>query len=99
MSFKLADMALEIELARVFVYKVAWMAEQREKIAKEAAIAKLFTSEMATRVAHKALQIHGGYGFSKEFPLERFCRDARLFEIFQGSSEILRVIIAGQLGL
>jgi alkylation response protein AidB-like acyl-CoA dehydrogenase len=98
-SFKLADMALEIELARAYVYKVAWMAEQKEKIAKEAAMAKLFASEMATRVAHKALQIHGGYGFSKEFPLERFYRDARLFEIFQGSSEILRVIIAGQLGL
>jgi len=57
-------------------------------------MAKLFASEMATRVAHKALQIHGGYGFSKEFPLERFYRDARLFEIFQGASEILRVIIA-----
>ena len=54
---------------------------------------------MATRVAHKALQIHGGYGFSKEFPLERFYRDARIFEIFQGTSEINRVIIAGQLGL
>jgi len=62
-------------------------------------MAKLFASELATRVAHKALQIHGGYGFSKEFPLERFYRDARLFEIFQGASEILRVIIAGQLGL
>ena len=98
-SFKLADMALEIELARVFVYKVAWMADQKEKIAKEAAMAKLFASEMATRVAHKALQIHGGYGFSKEFPLERFYRDARIFEIFQGTSEVNRVIIAGQLGL
>jgi alkylation response protein AidB-like acyl-CoA dehydrogenase len=98
-SFKLADMALEIELARVFLYKVAWMADQKEKIAKEAAMAKLFAAEMATRVAHKALQIHGGYGFSKEFPLERFYRDARIFEIFQGTSEVNRVIIAGQLGL
>ncbi len=88
-------MALEIELARVFVHKVAWMADQKEKMA----MAKLFTSEMATRVAHRALQIHGGYGFSKEFPLERFYRDARIFEIFQGTSEINRVIIAGQLGL
>ncbi len=98
-SFKLADMATEIELARLFVYKVAWMAEQKQKIAKEAAMAKLFASEMATRVAHRALQIHGGYGFSKEFPLERYYRDARIFEIFQGTSEINRVIIAGQLGL
>ena len=98
-SFKLADMALEIELARVFIQKVAWMADQKEKIAKEAAMAKLFASEMATRVAHRALQIHGGYGFSKEYPLERFYRDARIFEIFQGTSEINRVVIAGQLGL
>lgn len=98
-SFKLADMALEIELARVFIYKVAWMADQKEKIAKEAAMAKLFAAEMATRVAHRALQIHGGYGFSKEYPLERFYRDARIFEIFQGTSEINRVIIANQLGL
>jgi alkylation response protein AidB-like acyl-CoA dehydrogenase len=98
-SFKLADMATEIELARLFVYKVAWMVDQKEKVAKEAAMAKLFASEMATRVAHKALQIHGGYGFSKEFPLERYYRDARIFEIFQGTSEINRVIIAGQLGL
>ncbi|MBI4841449.1 MAG: acyl-CoA dehydrogenase family protein [candidate division NC10 bacterium] len=98
-SFKLADMATEIELARLFVYKVAWMVEQKEKVAKEAAMAKLFASEMATRVAHRALQIHGGYGFSKEFPLERYYRDARIFEIFQGTSEINRVIIAGQLGL
>ncbi len=98
-SFKLADMATEIELARLFVTKVAWMLEQKEKVAKEAAMAKLFASEMATRVAHRALQIHGGYGFSKEFPLERYYRDARIFEIFQGTSEINRVIIAGQLGL
>jgi alkylation response protein AidB-like acyl-CoA dehydrogenase len=62
-------------------------------------MAKLFASEMATRVAHKVLQIHGGYVFSKEFPLERFYRDARIFEIFQGTSEINRIIIAGQLGL
>jgi len=98
-SFKLADMATEIELARLFVYKVAWMVDQKEKVAKEAAMAKLFASEMATRVAHRALQVHGGYGFSKEFPLERYYRDARIFEIFQGTSEINRVIIAGQLGL
>lgn len=98
-SFKLADMALEIELARLMVYKAAWLLERKEKFIKEAAMAKLFASEVATRVAHRALQIHGGYGFTKEYPLERYYRDARLFEIFQGTSEILRVIIAGQLGL
>ncbi len=98
-SFKLADMALEIELARLMVYKAAWLLERKEKFVKEAAMAKLFASEMATRVAHKAIQVHGGYGFTKEYPLERYYRDSRLFEIFQGTSEILRVIIAGQLGL
>lgn len=98
-SFKLADMALEIELAQLMVLKAAWLLERKEKCAREAAMAKLFASEMATRVAHKALQIHGGYGYMKEFPLERYSRDARLFEIFQGTSEISRVIIAGQLGL
>ncbi|MFQ5856643.1 MAG: acyl-CoA dehydrogenase family protein [Anaerolineae bacterium] len=98
-SFKLADMVLEIELARLMVYKAAWLLEQKEKHVKEAAMAKLYASEMATRVAHKALQIHGGYGYTREYPLERYYRDARLFEIFQGTSEISRVIIAGQLGL
>src|SRR3990172_6380650 len=98
-SFKVADMALEIELARLMVYKAAWLLERQEKVVKEAAMAKLFASEMANRVAHRALQIHGGYGYAKEQPLERYYRDARLFEIFQGTSEILRVIITGQLGL
>lgn len=98
-SFKLADMALEIELARLMVYKAAWLLEQGQKHVKEAAMAKLYAAEMATRVAHKALQIHGGYGYTREYPLERYYRDARLFEIFQGTSEISRVIIAGQLGL
>jgi alkylation response protein AidB-like acyl-CoA dehydrogenase len=98
-SFKLADMAVEIELARLIVYKAAWLADRKEKFAKEAAMAKLYASEMATRVTHRAIQIHGGYGYTKEYPLERYYRDARLFEIFQGTSEILRVIIGGQLGL
>ena len=98
-SFKVADMALEIELARLMVYKAAWLLERKEKFVKEAAMAKLFASEMANRVTHEAIQIHGGYGYAKEHPLERYYRDARLFEIFQGTSEILRVIIGGQLGL
>ncbi len=98
-SFKLADMATEIDLARLMVHKAAWVAQQGEKFVKEAAMAKLFASEMATRTTHRALQIHGGYGYAKEYPLERYYRDARLFEIFQGTSEILRVIIGGQLGL
>lgn len=98
-SFKLADMAVEIELARLIVYKAAWLAARKEKFVKEAAMAKLYASEMATRVAHRAMQVHGGYGYTKEYPLERYYRDSRLFEIFQGTSEILRVIIGGQLGL
>jgi alkylation response protein AidB-like acyl-CoA dehydrogenase len=98
-SFKLADMAVEIEQARLLVYKAAWLADRKEKFVMEAAMAKLSASEMATRVAHRAIQIHGGYGYTKEYPVERYYRDARLFEIFQGTSEILRVIIGGQLGL
>lgn len=92
-------MAVEIELARLMVLKAAWLADRKEKFVKEAAMAKLHASEMATRVAHRAIQVHGGYGYTKEYPLERYYRDARLFEIFQGTSEILRVIIGGQLGL
>lgn len=92
-------MAVEIELARLMVYKAAWLADRKEKFVMEAAMAKLYASEMATRVAHRAMQVHGGYGYTKEYPLDRYYRDARLFEIFQGTSEILRVIIGGQLGL
>lgn len=97
-QFKLADMAMEIELARNQVLKAAWLKDQKKPFTKEAAIAKLFASEMCMRVCHQSLQIHGGYGYMKDFPVERYFRDAKLMEIGEGTSEIQRLVIARQLG-
>jgi alkylation response protein AidB-like acyl-CoA dehydrogenase len=98
-QFKLADMAMEIELASLAVYKAAWLNDKGEQCIKEASMAKLYASEMVNRVAYQALQIHGGYGYMREYPLERYYRDARIMEIFEGTSEIQRLIISRQLGL
>lgn len=97
-QFKLADMAMEIELARNMVYKAAWLKDQGKSFAKEAAYAKLFASEMAFRTCNQAIQIHGGYGYMREYEVERYLRDAKLLEIGEGTSEIQRVVIARQLG-
>jgi butyryl-CoA dehydrogenase len=93
-QFMLADMATEIDAARLLVRKAAWKQDSGARFSLEAATAKLFASEMATRVAHKAIQIHGGYGYSKEYPVERAYRDARITEIYEGTSEIQRLVIA-----
>jgi butyryl-CoA dehydrogenase len=93
----LADMATEIDAARLLVRKAAWKQDSGGRFSQEAATAKLFASEMSTRVAHKAIQIHGGYGYSKEYPVERAYRDARITEIYEGTSEIQRLVIAGWL--
>ncbi|MDY7032585.1 MAG: acyl-CoA dehydrogenase family protein [Thermodesulfobacteriota bacterium] len=98
-QFMLADMAVEIELATLMVYKAAWMDGQGIRCNKEASFAKLFASQMVNRVAYNALQIYGGYGYMMEYPLQRYFRDARLFEIFEGTSEIQRMIIGRELGL
>ena len=98
-AFKLADMALEIELARTFLYKVCWMREKNLPITKEAAMAKLYCSEVMHRCVHQALQLHGGYGLMKDFRIERFYRDQRLLEIGEGTSEILRIVIARHIGV
>lgn len=98
-SFKLADMALEIELARNFLYKVCWMRENNRSITKEAAMAKLYCSEVMHRCVHQGLQLHGGYGLMKDFRIERFYRDQRLLEIGEGTSEILRIVIARHIGV
>jgi alkylation response protein AidB-like acyl-CoA dehydrogenase len=90
----LADMSTEIEAARLLIYRAAWLKDQGHNFTKEAAMAKLFASETAERVAYKAIQIHGGYGYSAEFPLERIYRDQRLLTIGEGTSEILRIVIA-----
>ncbi len=94
-QFMLADMAMEIDAARLLVRKAAWKQDTGARFSMEAATAKLFASEMATRVTHKAIQIHGGYGYSREYPVERAYRDARITEIYEGTSEIQRLVIAG----
>lgn len=94
LQFMIADMTTDVEVARTMLYRVAWMKDEHLKHTKESAIIKLFASEMSHRVCHKALQIHGGYGFMKEFPVERLYRDQRITEIYEGTSEIQRVVIA-----
>jgi alkylation response protein AidB-like acyl-CoA dehydrogenase len=93
-QFKLANMATEIELARNLLYKAAWLKDQGRPYNKEAAMAKLYASEMAERVCYDAIQIHGGNGYSREYNVERMYRDARLMTIGEGTSEILRLVIA-----
>lgn len=97
-QFKLADMAMEVELARNMVYKAAWLKDQGKPFSKESAYAKLFATETATRAANQAIQIHGGYGYMREYEVERYLRDAKLLEIGEGTSEIQRLVIARQLG-
>jgi len=97
-QFKLADMAAHIELARTMVYRAAWLKDQGKPFAYEAAIAKLFASEIATQAASQAIQIHGGYGYMKDYPVERYYRDVKLLEIGEGTSEIQRLVIARHLG-
>jgi alkylation response protein AidB-like acyl-CoA dehydrogenase len=97
-QFKLADMALNIELARNMVFKAAWLKDQGRKFKKEAAMAKLFASEICTQVCDQAIQIHGGYGYMKEYQVERFYRDAKLLEIGEGTSEVQRMVISREIG-
>jgi butyryl-CoA dehydrogenase len=93
-QWMLADAATEIEVARNMLYKAAWLKEQKRPYNKEAAMAKMFATEMAERVSRNAIQIHGGYGYSSEYPVERIYRDARLMTIGEGTSEIQRLVIA-----
>ena len=96
-QFQLSDMATEIEAATHLVYHAAWLAQHGRPFGKEAAIAKLFASELAMRSTIKAIQIHGGYGYTKEYPVERMMRDAKICEIGEGTSEIQRIVIARHL--
>lgn len=98
-QFKLADMKMNIELGRIMYLKGGWLKDNNRPYTQEASIAKLFCSEMATRAALEAIQIHGGYGYTKEFPVERYLRDAKLLEIGEGTSEVQRIIISRGLGL
>jgi butyryl-CoA dehydrogenase len=96
-QFMLSDMATELDAARLLTWRAASMKDKKVRHTMESSEAKLFASEMATRVAHKAIQIHGGYGYSVEFPVERHYRDARITEIYEGTSEIQRIVIAASL--
>ncbi len=97
-QFKLADMAMETELARLMTYKAAWLKDSGRPFSREAAMAKLYASEVSVRAALQAVQIHGGYGYMEEYPVERYLRDAKLMEIGEGTSEIHRLVIARSLG-
>ena len=97
-QFKLADMATEIDAARQLVYHAAWLADQKgPRFTKESSMAKLYASEVGVRVANEAVQIFGGYGFIKDFPVEKFYRDSKLCTIGEGTSEIQRMVIARQI--
>jgi butyryl-CoA dehydrogenase len=91
----LADMATELDAGRLLTWKAAWAKDNGKRYTLEASQAKLFTSEMSQRVTNKALQIHGGYGYIKEYNVERYFRDARITEIYEGTSEIQKLVIAG----
>jgi short/branched chain acyl-CoA dehydrogenase len=97
-AFKIADMAMEIEAARSLLYKACWLCEQKRHFTKEAAMAKLYCSEVMSRAVNHAVQIHGGYGLMREYQIERFYRDQKLLEIGEGTSEIQRIVIARNLG-
>ena len=97
-QFKLADMATEVEAARLLVYQAAWLADRKDvRFTRESSMAKLFASEVAVRVANECVQIHGGYGFIKDYPAEKFYRDVKLCTIGEGTSEIQKLVIARQL--
>lgn len=97
-QFKLADMATEVEAARLLVYQAAWLADQGDvRFTRESSMAKLFASEVAVRVANECVQIHGGYGFIKDYPAEKFYRDVKLCTIGEGTSEIQKLVIARQM--
>ena len=96
-QFKLADMATQIECARLLTYRAAWMRDRGMKLSKEASMAKLVASEAANFVVNEAVQIHGGYGYMKEYAVERYFRDARVTEIYEGTSEAQRMVISRHL--
>ncbi|MFN7134979.1 MAG: acyl-CoA dehydrogenase family protein, partial [Myxococcales bacterium] len=97
LRFFMADMATQLKAAELMVLRAAFLKEQKRPFTREASMAKLFASEVAQRVTDKAVQIHGGYGYSDEFPVERYFRDARVQTIYEGTSEIQRLVIARDL--
>nr|MDO8081064.1 acyl-CoA dehydrogenase [Candidatus Freyarchaeota archaeon] len=96
-QFMIADMATQIEAARLLTYKAAFLKDKGARFTKEVAMAKLYSSKICTQVVSNAVQIHGGYGYMKDYPVERYYRDAKVLEIYEGTSEVQRMVIAGQL--
>ncbi len=96
-SFKLAEMSTKIDAARLLVYRAAYMKDNKKRFSKESAMCKYFASKIARQVSQEAIQIHGGYGYMKDLPLERYYRDAKVTEIYEGTSEIMKLIIAQQI--
>ncbi len=96
-QFKLADMATNLEAARLLMYRAAWLKDSGKKLTKESSMAKLFASEMSVKVCEEAIQIHGGYGYTKDYPPEKYWRDSKLCTIGEGTSEIQRIIIAREI--
>jgi alkylation response protein AidB-like acyl-CoA dehydrogenase len=96
-QFKLADMATEIDAARLLTYRAAWMKDRGMQTTAQSSMAKLYAGEVAVRVANECVQIHGGYGFIKEYPAEKFYRDVKLCTIGEGTSEIQRLVIAREI--
>jgi alkylation response protein AidB-like acyl-CoA dehydrogenase len=96
-QFKIADMAMEIEAARLLVRQAAWKKDQNQNYSQAASIAKVFASEVAMRASTQCVQIHGGYGFMRESGIERLMRDAKITQIYEGTSEIQRLVIARSL--
>jgi alkylation response protein AidB-like acyl-CoA dehydrogenase len=96
-QFKLADMAMQIEAARLLTLQAAYLKDAGKKVTKQSAMAKLYASEIAVRVSEESVQIHGGYGYTKDYPAEKYWRDSKLCTIGEGTSEIQRMVIARQL--
>jgi butyryl-CoA dehydrogenase len=96
-QWMIADMATEIDAARYLIYRAAYLKDRVKRFGKEAAMAKMYASETARRASIKAIQIHGGYGYTKDYPVERFFRDAKITEIYEGTNEIHRIVIASEL--
>ena len=96
-QFKLSEMERRIQCARLLIQRAAWLKDLGRPYTREAAMAKLYASEAATWVTHQAIQVHGGYGYVKEYAVERYFRDARVMEIYEGTSEIQRLVIARSL--
>jgi alkylation response protein AidB-like acyl-CoA dehydrogenase len=96
-QFKLSKMAMELDAARLLVYRAAWLKDTHQKFVKESAMAKLYASRVAVENALEAIQIHGGYGYVREYLVERYLRDAKITEIYEGTSEVQNIVIAREL--